>query len=168
MKILQVGPHFLTNQEVYAIVKQEIPDLRRRRERLDQLLTSRDNREGLARQLEADTKLLTWLENCYPAVGTKRAAVDEFLAGIADLELADDEVLQLINLAPVETMYLYSLCEDCENRFSEEDLQRICDLVKKHLLPSLPNVEDSGAGTAEVQEGGGAGDAEPPSKKQKV
>lgn len=26
-------------------------------------------------------------------------------------------------------MYLYSLCEDCENRFSEEDLQRICHLV---------------------------------------
>ena len=34
-----------------------------------------------------DTKLLKWLENCYPAVGTKRAAVDEFLAGIADAQL---------------------------------------------------------------------------------
>jgi hypothetical protein len=29
-------------------------------------------------------------------------------------------------------MYLYSLCEDCENRFSEEDLQRICHLVDGH------------------------------------
>ena len=35
-------------------------------------------------------------------------------------------------MAPVETMYLYSLCEDCENRFSEEDLQRICHLVDGH------------------------------------
>lgn len=98
---------------------------------MDQLLTSRDNREGLARQLEAaprcrrvwggprasgpsadslnataldpkiprwakDTKLLTWLENCYPAVGTKRAAVDEFLAGIADAQLDDWDPMKFV------------------------------------------------------------------------
>ena len=31
-----------------------------------------------------DSKVVTWLENCYPSVAAKRAAVDEFLAGIAD------------------------------------------------------------------------------------
>lgn len=163
MKILQVGPTFLSNQEVFAIVKQELPDLHRRRQRLDQHLTHRDDREGLSRQLDADTKLLKWLENCYPAVTAKRANIDEFLAEIADLELEDDDVLQLINLAPVEPMYLYSLCEDCETRFSEEDLQRICNLVKKHLLPSPPIEGDSAEAPPEQDS-----TAEPPSKKQKV
>ncbi|CAK9091045.1 unnamed protein product [Durusdinium trenchii] len=94
MKILQVGPHFLTNQEVYAIIKQELPDLIRRRDRLDQHLTLRDQREGLQRQLDSDKQLLNYLETCYPGIQAKRAAIDEFLAGIADLELSDDEVLQ--------------------------------------------------------------------------
>ena len=43
-----------------------------------------------------DTKLLTWLENCYPAVGTKRAAVDEFLAGIADAQLDDWDPMKFV------------------------------------------------------------------------
>mmetsp|Transcript_15068 Transcript_15068/g.16335 ORF Transcript_15068/g.16335 Transcript_15068/m.16335 type:complete len:112 (+) Transcript_15068:117-452(+) len=110
MKILQVGPSFLSNQEVFSIVKQELPDLHRRRQRLDQHLTLRDDREGLSRHLDADTKLLKWLENCYPAVTAKRAAIEEFLAEIADLELADDDVLQLINLAPVRTESIGCLC----------------------------------------------------------
>ena len=35
-------------------------------------------------RVSKDSKVVTWLENCYPSVAAKRAAVDEFLAGIAD------------------------------------------------------------------------------------
>ena len=58
MKILQVGPHFLTNQEVYGIISQEVPDLHRRTERLDQNFTQRDDREGLRRHLDSATRRL--------------------------------------------------------------------------------------------------------------
>eukprot|EP00438_Fugacium_kawagutii_P003120 Skav222835 [mRNA] locus=scaffold1338:134845:135060:- [translate_table: standard] len=71
-------------------------------------------------------------------------------------------------------MYLYSLCEDCEGRFSEEDLQRICNLVKKHLLPSPPiegtdSAEAAEAAEAEAPQAEQDSTAvEPPTKKQKV
>eukprot|EP00913_Durusdinium_trenchii_P014943 g14017.t1 len=87
------------------------------RDRLDQHLTLRDQREGLQRQLDSDKQLLNYLETCYPGIQAKRAAIDE-----------------IINLTPTEPLYFYSLCEDCEKRFSEEDVERIGALVKQHLL----------------------------------
>ena len=44
-----------------------------------------------------DTKLLTWLENCYPAVKAKRAAVDAFLAGIADARQSNCQLITHFN-----------------------------------------------------------------------
>lgn len=37
-------------------------------------------------------------------------------------------LLRLINMAPTDMMYLYGLWEDCDQRFSEEQLERVCSL----------------------------------------
>ncbi|CAJ1338511.1 unnamed protein product, partial [Effrenium voratum] len=96
-----------------------------------------------------DEAVVDYLERCYPGVRADAATVERLLAGIADLDLSNDEVLQLINMAPTDMMYLYGLWEDCDQRFSEEQLERVCELVKRHLpLPSLQTAPETAAAEA--------------------
>ncbi|CAE7378482.1 recA, partial [Symbiodinium necroappetens] len=138
MKILQVGPQLLTNREVYSIVTEELPHLRDRTRLLDKEEgKARDDREGLRRHLEANERMASYLERCSPLV-TKHdnAAVGRFLDGLAELgkkDFADDEVLQLVNMGPIDPLYIFGICEDSDRRFGENDLQQICGLAQQHL-----------------------------------
>eukprot|EP00930_Biecheleria_cincta_P075297 TRINITY_DN62461_c0_g1_i1.p2 TRINITY_DN62461_c0_g1~~TRINITY_DN62461_c0_g1_i1.p2 ORF type:complete len:227 (-),score=43.68 TRINITY_DN62461_c0_g1_i1:315-995(-) len=136
MKILQVGPSPLTNQEVNSIVQQELLDLQHRNKLLQENPEgSRDDKEGVRRALDSANQVTQYLQRCCPAVRhTGNDAIGRFLVSVADLPFSDDEMLQIINLAPDDPIFFHGLCRDCEARFTEDDLTRTCDLVKQHLL----------------------------------
>lgn len=52
---------------------------------------------------------------------------------IKKFQLEKIEVLQLINIAPRSLPVLYNVIEECDQRFSNEDMDEILDLVAKHL-----------------------------------
>ncbi|CAE7433763.1 recA [Symbiodinium sp. CCMP2456] len=123
---------------VYSIVTEELPHLRDRTRLLDKEEgKARDDREGLRRHLEANERMASYLERCSPLV-TKHdnAAVGRFLEGLAELgkkDFTDDEVLQLVNMGPIDPLYIFGICEDSDRRFGEKDLQHICGLAQQHL-----------------------------------
>eukprot|EP00439_Symbiodinium_sp_Y106_P070583 s689_g12.t1 len=98
---------------------------------------ARDDREGLRRHLEANERMASYLERCSPLVSKHdNAAVGRFLEGLADLgkkDFTDDEVLQLVNMGPIDPLYIFGICEDSDRRFSDSDLQHICGLAQQHL-----------------------------------
>lgn len=135
MKIIQVGPAPLTNQEVNSILQAEILDLRRRSKLLENPEEVREDKEGVRRALDSATQISQYLQRCCPAVRhSDKDSVSRFLASIADLPFHDDEILSIVNLGPDEPVFFYGMCDDCQERFSEDDLNRTCDLVRRHLL----------------------------------
>jgi len=60
--------------------------------------------------------------------------VSMFLSHVLDFGLTDAEVLQIVNLAPCDPVFYHGFCRDCDRRFTEEQVDRLCDLVKHYLL----------------------------------
>mmetsp|Transcript_75110 Transcript_75110/g.199460 ORF Transcript_75110/g.199460 Transcript_75110/m.199460 type:complete len:159 (-) Transcript_75110:246-722(-) len=152
MKILQVGRASLTNREVFGIVRQELADLEARHEAAtrapDQV---RGGVRDLLRQLTSARGVAEYLERCYgTAVRADEAALERMLAALAEFPLTEGEVLQILNLAPCDPVFFYGICRDCDRRLTEEQVDRLCDLVRHHLHGGPPPVPEGAAA------GGGA------------
>mmetsp|Transcript_74623 Transcript_74623/g.205745 ORF Transcript_74623/g.205745 Transcript_74623/m.205745 type:complete len:339 (-) Transcript_74623:58-1074(-) len=146
MKILQVGQYSLTNREVCTIVRQELPALEEKyRLAKDKPEQGRDSVHTIERRLNSARNVTEYLERCYPAVmRADEEGISKFLAKLADIQLADgeglqsSEVLQILNIAPCDPVFLHGICRDCDRRFTDEQVDRICGLVRHHLLGGPP------------------------------
>lgn len=52
---------------------------------------------------------------------------------VRKFQLEKIEVLQLINVAPRSLPVLYNVVEECDQRFSAEEMDEILELVEKYL-----------------------------------
>lgn len=57
------------------------------------------------------------------------------MRGLAQFELEKIEKLQIINSTPYSLVNLYSIVEECDQRFSEEQCQEILDLISVNFPP---------------------------------
>ncbi|OBZ84719.1 DNA-directed RNA polymerase III subunit RPC9 [Choanephora cucurbitarum] len=72
-------------------------------------------------------------------VGTQsKEQLQNFLQAISKFELTKAERLQIINLRPKSTVEIYLVIEECEERFSEEDLEQMLLAI----LTTLPRDDD--------------------------
>lgn len=141
MKVLQVGASHLTNVEVCELVNQELGQYDAQAGSLSK--SEQVSAKGLTlhRLRTSARNVILYLERCYPAVRRcTESHLQSFLDEMAEFPLTELEVLQLLNHAAVEPVYVYGLVEECNTKFSEEQVGRICDIVQKHLL-SAPRRE---------------------------
>jgi len=136
MRIINTSAVPITNFEVYGVLKEEILDLEARAEafRKDSV-GSRDDATAIQRETSSARHTVDYLERCYPlVVRTDQRAVSQLLRELSKFPLTDGEVLQLINLAPSDPVFFHGFCRECEERFTDEQIDRLCDLVTRHLL----------------------------------
>jgi len=136
MRIINTSAVPITNFEVYGVLKEEILDLEARAEafRKDSV-GSRDDTTAIQRETNSARHTVDYLERCYPlVVRTDQRAVSQLLRELSKFPLTDGEVLQLINLAPSDPVFFHGFCRECEERFTDEQIDRLCDLVTRHLL----------------------------------
>merc|ERR1712224_936070 len=99
----------------------------------------RDDARSLDRQLASAKTVLLYLEEGYPGIRrADEAAVSAFLESIASVRLSEAEVLQILNLMPSDPVIFYKICQDCDERFSEDQVDELCALVVYHLLGGPP------------------------------
>lgn len=60
-------------------------------------------------------------------------SIDSFVREIKRFELEKAEVLQLINITPQSLPVLYNVIEECDQRFSNEEMDEILRLVGEYL-----------------------------------
>lgn len=53
--------------------------------------------------------------------------------GLNQFELFQAEKLQIVNQMPVQIVHLYSIVEECDTRFTEEQIEQILALVAQHI-----------------------------------
>lgn len=53
--------------------------------------------------------------------------------GLNEFDLFQAEKLQIVNQMPVQIVHLYSIVEECDTRFTEEQIEQILSLVAQHI-----------------------------------
>ncbi|KAI8371468.1 HRDC-like protein [Radiomyces spectabilis] len=81
---------------------------------------------------------LTEYLNNVPCSTQTPAQIKRFLEAFQKYDLTRAERLQILNLRPKSAVEIYLLIEECEERFSEEDLEGMLF----HILETLPRDDD--------------------------
>lgn len=136
MRILAVGTA-LTNREVLAIMRDELPSLQ---EQLAEAIRrgadeTSDEFSSVDRQLSCAKNVSEYLERCYPSMRlADEAAISAFLSAAAGFPLTEEEVLQIVNLAPTDPVFFHGILHNCDARMTDAQIDRLCALVQHHLL----------------------------------
>jgi len=81
--------------------------------------------------LKMNAQFLRYLtSHCAPTCKQKKSSLKKLLAGLNGFALTKAEKLQIINLLPRSLVELHLILEECEERFSEEDMVAILKVVK--------------------------------------
>jgi len=81
------------------------------------------------------------------------------LTALKPFKLTKAEKLQILNLRAATTVELHLLIEECEERFTEEEVLRLRSIVSS-LLPALPAPADPSSAAARDGNGADEGDRE--------
>ncbi|KAM1301511.1 hypothetical protein EV1_012617 [Malus domestica] len=113
---------------------------------------SKDLARVLANVAPSEYKIFDYLV-ATPACTQTRESIDEFKEKCREYDLAEAEVLNIINTRPYNVVGIFPMIEDIDSRLGEK-IQDLVDMVVE-VLPSLPvpaATDESGANTADEHE----------------
>ncbi|CAJ1866504.1 unnamed protein product [Sphenostylis stenocarpa] len=125
MKILEANAGALTNFEVLDFLRAKG--------------ASKDPTRVIAKVAQSEYKVYDYLVGTAASDQTKET-INEFLTSIKQHDLAKAEVLNILNTRPVADVEIFPIIENCEGRFSDDEVNEIVELVKK-TLPPPPNMK---------------------------
>lgn len=131
MKVDKTREALLSNYEVLAHVREQ-----ERARRLSQSASAASN-QGTSQHAENLETVIYELKdylNKSPAASQSPEAITLFLQKINHLGLEKAERLQLINSVPTSIVSLYSLIEECDQRYNEDQCEEILDAVRTTLV----------------------------------
>ena len=159
MEVINARAVTLTNFEVLRFLK----------EQKDSIKPPKGKKEKGSKHQKINKSLLTvtletlaWLENS-PAGVQEEHQVKEFAEKLSDLceeskdesgasiRLSKQEVVQLINHRPGSAVEIQLLLENSEERFTEEQVEKLLDIVEECLPAPVTGEEEMEVG---VEEGG--------------
>ncbi|KAK4277979.1 hypothetical protein QN277_015891 [Acacia crassicarpa] len=120
MKIIEANAGPLTNFEVLDFLRAKG--------------ASKDPTRVLAKVAQSEYKIYDYLVNT-AACDQTRENVNEFLEKCKRHDLAKAEVLNILNIRPTAAVEIFPIIEKCEDRFPDEEIEEIVELVKKTLSP---------------------------------
>ncbi|ORX90441.1 calcitonin gene-related peptide-receptor component protein-like protein [Basidiobolus meristosporus CBS 931.73] len=121
MEIVQTRSALLSNYEVFSLLKEQ------ENERKQQV--QHKHPENL---LTIEFEVVQFLEGTPSGTQTPEQLAD-FLESIKDFGLTKAEKLQILNLRPRSAVEIHLLIEECEERFSQERLEELINLVAEKL-----------------------------------
>lgn len=122
MKILEANAGALTNFEVLHFLRAKG--------------ASKDPTRVIAKVAQSEYKVYDYLVNTAASAQT-RENIKDFLTSVKQHDLAKAEVLNILNTRPVAEVEIFPMIENCEERFPDEEVSEIVELVKKTLPPPL-------------------------------
>lgn len=105
--------------------------------------------------LETITKDLTSYLSKTPAQTQTTDMITQCMRDLAKFKLEKIEKLQIINSTPYSLVSLYSMIEECDQRFSEDESNEILDIVNTHFPHKAGEIaqdEDDGEQEEEQQD----------------
>ncbi|AOW04377.1 RNA polymerase Rpb4-domain-containing protein [Yarrowia lipolytica] len=130
MKVEKTREALLSNFEVLAHVRDQ-----ERARRMSQSASAASNQgTSHAENLETVIYELKDYLNKSPAASQSPEAITLFLQKINHLGLEKAERLQLINSVPTSIVSLYSLIEECDQRYNEDQCEEILDAIRTTLV----------------------------------
>ncbi|KAK6199974.1 putative DNA-directed RNA polymerase III subunit [Scheffersomyces amazonensis] len=160
MKILEERQSFLSNYEV----EQHLKDIKRKYNwtfnEKDEEELQKDKRKNKKRfdacgvNLEVITRdVLAYLRNGPPSIIDTTSNFKELGIFLNQFELMKVEKLQIINTLPRSMVILYSLVEECDQRFSEEICESIIEKIDQLFpLEETEEAEDQDQEEAEDED----------------
>ncbi|KAL5170839.1 DNA-directed RNA polymerase III subunit rpc9 [Glycine soja] len=136
MKILEGNAGALTNFEVLDFLRAKG--------------ASKDPTRVIAKVSQSEYKVYDYLVDTAASVQT-RESINEFLRSVKQHDLAKAEVLNILNIGPAAEVELYPILEESDERFGDEGVTEIVELVKKTLpLPLNMKKEEITKGDEET------------------
>lgn len=129
MKVEKTREALLSNFEVLAHIREQ-----ERARRLSQSASVSQNGTTHAENLETVIYELKDYLNKSPASSQSAEAITQFLEKINHLGLEKAERLQLINSVPTSVVSLYSLIEECDQRYNEAQCEEILEAIRTILI----------------------------------
>eukprot|EP00158_Paraphelidium_tribonemae_P000675 Partr_v1_DN23140_c0_g1_i2_m43999 putative CGRP receptor component len=123
MEVVEAQEALLSNYEVYALLKETST--------LDTKSSSRKKTLNNVELIQRDT--LKYLAET-PCVDYTDEMVADFLREMQALPLTKAERLQILNLKPLAPVDLYPIVEELETRLTDEEADRIFEIVFKTLI----------------------------------
>ncbi|TDL19712.1 hypothetical protein BD410DRAFT_841870 [Rickenella mellea] len=95
--------------------------------------------EGVSENLRTvEFEAIQYLTADYqPLHGQNEASIQKLVKDLEPYELTKAEKLQIVNLAPTETVELYVIVEELEDRLGDKTVE-VLDIVRKSLLERAP------------------------------
>ncbi|KAK2413782.1 hypothetical protein P8452_59355 [Trifolium repens] len=121
MKILDANVSALTNFEVLDFLRSKG--------------ASKDPSRVIAKVAMSEYKVYDYLVKTTANVQT-REGVTEYLTGIKQHDLSEAEVLNILNIRPAAEVEIFPIIEECSDRFPDEEITEIVELVQK-TFPEL-------------------------------
>ncbi|KAJ1984569.1 hypothetical protein H4R33_004323 [Dimargaris cristalligena] len=132
MKIEKAFGPLLSNYEVLALLKEQ-ETYQKTQSKLDPIATSN--------LLTVQFETLKFLNESPASVQTPDA-LQQYMEAMKDWKLTKAEKLQILNLRPKSAVELLILIEECEERFTVEQLEDILGIVEQ-TLPYYGAEEDA-------------------------
>ena len=119
MRILSYQGGYVTNQEVYDVVSN------RRENRLHKSGTAYAERNWI------DHKVVQYCKRTGAAMDDKaaKATTSRLISSMAKFDFSKEEILQLINFRPKELVDLHTIIDECEDRFSDTELEELLQIL---------------------------------------
>ncbi|RCI00639.1 hypothetical protein CU097_005158 [Rhizopus azygosporus] len=130
MQIKNARSALITNYEVLRLLEEN--------QQNQKLLQAQDLSIEYPESLRTVQFELTEYLKQTPVGSQTPAQVTNFLEAISQFDLTRAEKLQILNLRPKSAVEIYLVIEECEERFSEEDLENMINII----MQTLPRDDD--------------------------
>eukprot|EP00736_Rhodelphis_marinus_P007242 Rmarinus@m.24294 len=122
---------YITNWEVYSFLSE-----------------AAEGRKGtLKRKIPKEQFILEKTLKSYlrgtPLADYSKDGVHNFLLALREFNLSMSERLQVLNLRPQSAVEIYLMLEDCPERFSDEDIEDLLQIVRAYLAKEEMECDDA-------------------------
>ncbi|XP_014231449.1 DNA-directed RNA polymerase III subunit RPC9 [Trichogramma pretiosum] len=118
MEVVNDRAAFLTNYEVYDV--------------LNSIKASKTKSKGESQLATITYSTIKYLEDT-PCKDQTADKITGFMTAVESFKLSKSEKLTILNLFPTTVLELHLLIEDCEERFNEEEEEKLLMIIAEHL-----------------------------------
>ncbi|OLY78912.1 DNA-directed RNA polymerase III subunit RPC9 [Smittium mucronatum] len=122
MKVLNSETVLLSNYEVYALIKED-----------SEKLSSSSKNSQPGNLVEVQLEITNYFDTT-PIIHQSPDQIQNCMRGLNKYSLTKAEKLQILNIRPDKEVDLYLIIEEPEERFSQQQISEILDIVTSSLI----------------------------------
>lgn len=125
MEVVNPCCALLSNYEVYNLLKETRADYKK--------LKNNFAKKNLRNANTVAYETLKYFENVSSCRFSSEETIPDFIHSVQHLSLSKAELLQLVNLRPTTHVELHAVLEECEERYSEDQIAGLLETIREKL-----------------------------------